>query len=109
VLDVILADGFLDRVEGLGLSLQQKLACLRDEHPLIIEDIRGMGLMMGIQCKVPNGDLQSAAHDEKLLTLTAGDNVVRLLPPLIVSDEELSEGIERLHRACRSLEAKRGA
>ena len=106
VLDVILADGFLHGVEERGLSFKQKLAGLKDEHPLVIEDIRGMGLMMGIQCKVPNGDLQSAAHDENLLTLTAGDNVVRLLPPLIVSDEELSEGIERLHRACRNLEAK---
>jgi acetylornithine/N-succinyldiaminopimelate aminotransferase len=107
VLDVILADGFLARVEGLGLALKQKLARLKDEHPEIIADVRGMGLMMGLKCKVPNGELQSAAHEEKLLTLTAGDNTVRLLPPLIVTDEDLSEGVERLHRACRRLEAKR--
>jgi acetylornithine/N-succinyldiaminopimelate aminotransferase len=107
VLDVILADGFLARVEGLGLALKQKLARLKDEHPEIIADVRGMGLMMGLKCKVPNGELQSAAHEEKLLTLTAGDNIVRLLPPLIVTDDDLSEGVERLHRACRRLEAKR--
>jgi acetylornithine/N-succinyldiaminopimelate aminotransferase len=106
VLDVILADGFLARVEGLGLALKQKLARLKDEHPLVIEDVRGMGLMMGIKCKVLNGELQGAAHEEKLLTLTAGDNVVRLLPPLVVTDEDLSEGVERLHRACRHIEAK---
>ena len=107
VLDVILADGFLARVEGLGIALKQKLARLKDEHPLIVEDVRGMGLMMGIKCKTPNTELQSAAHEERLLTLTAGDNIVRLLPPLIVSDEDLSEGVERLDRACRRLEATR--
>jgi acetylornithine/N-succinyldiaminopimelate aminotransferase len=107
VLDVILADGFLARVEGLGLALKQKLARLKDEHPEVIADVRGMGLMMGLKCKVPNGELQSAAHEEKLLTLTAGDNIVRLLPPLILSDEDLAEGVERLHRACLRLEARR--
>ena len=107
VLDVILADGFLARIEGLGIALKQKLARLKDEHPLIVEDVRGMGLMMGIKCKTPNTELQSAAHEERLLTLTAGDNIVRLLPPLIVSDEDLSEGVERLDRACRRLEATR--
>jgi acetylornithine/N-succinyldiaminopimelate aminotransferase len=107
VLDVILAGGFLAHVEKAGLLLKQKLARLKDEHPLIIDDIRGMGLMMGIKCKPANTDLQAAAYEEKLLTLTAGENVVRLLPPLIVSNDELSDGIERLHRACRRLEAKR--
>jgi len=106
VLDAILADGFLACVEGLGIALKQKLARLKDEHPLIIEDVRGMGLMMGIKCKIKNGELQSAAHEEKLLTLTAGDNTVRLLPPLIITDDELSGGVERLDRACRRLEAK---
>jgi acetylornithine/N-succinyldiaminopimelate aminotransferase len=108
VLDVILADGFLARIEGLGLSLKQKLARLKDEHPMIIEDVRGQGLMMGLKCKLANTELQSAAHAERLLTLTAGDNVVRLLPPLIISDDDLSDGVERLHHACRKLETKRG-
>jgi acetylornithine/N-succinyldiaminopimelate aminotransferase len=105
VLDVVLADDFLAHIESMGLVLKQKLAHLKDEHPLIIEDVRGSGLMMGIKCRIPNSDLQSAAHEQKLLTLTAGDNVVRLLPPLIVTDEDVSEGVERLDRACRSLEA----
>lgn len=108
VLDVILADGFLARIEGLGLSLKQKLARLKDEHPMIIEDVRGQGLMMGLKCKLANTELQSAAHAERLLTLTAGDNVVRLLPPLIISDDDLSDGVERLHHACRKLETQRG-
>jgi acetylornithine/N-succinyldiaminopimelate aminotransferase len=64
--------------------------------------------MMGLKCKLANTELQSAAHAERLLTLTAGDNVVRLLPPLIISDDDLSDGVERLHHACRKLETKRG-
>jgi acetylornithine/N-succinyldiaminopimelate aminotransferase len=105
VLDIILEDGFLPRIEGLGLSLTQKLARLKDEHPTIIEEVRGMGLMMGLKCKPQNTKLQAAAHEEKLLVLTAGENVLRLLPPLVISEEDLSEGVERLDRACRRLEA----
>ncbi|WP_206530309.1 aspartate aminotransferase family protein [Nordella sp. HKS 07] len=108
VLDVVLADGFLDLVRQRGLSLKQKLAALKDSHPDIIEDIRGDGLMMGLKTKVPNTDLIAAALDEQLLTIAAGDNVVRLLPPLIVTDEDLSEAVAKLDRACQSLKSKRG-
>jgi acetylornithine/N-succinyldiaminopimelate aminotransferase len=107
VLDVVLADGFLDLVRQRGLGLKQKLAALKDSHPDIIEDIRGDGLMMGLKTKVPNTDLIAAALDERLLTIAAGDNVVRLLPPLIVTDEDLSEAVAKLDRACQSFKAKR--
>jgi len=106
VLDVVLADGFLDRVQQRALTLKQKLARLKDEHPAIIEDIRGTGLMMGIKCKVANTALQAAALDQHLLTIGAGDNVVRLLPPLVVTDADISDAVDRLDRACRALEAK---
>ncbi|MFT3989224.1 aspartate aminotransferase family protein [Aestuariivirga sp.] len=106
VLDVVLADGFLDGVQQRALTLKQKLARLKDEHPAIIEDIRGTGLMMGIKCKVPNTALQAAALDQHLLTIGAGDNVVRLLPPLVVTDADISDAVDRLDRACRALEAK---
>ncbi|MCB1379656.1 MAG: aspartate aminotransferase family protein [Alphaproteobacteria bacterium] len=106
VLDVVLAPGFLDGVKQRALTLKQKLAQLKDAHPAIIEDIRGSGLMMGIKCKVPNTELQAAAMDEHLLTIGAGDNVVRLLPPLVVTDAEIGEAVNRLDRACRALEAK---
>jgi acetylornithine/N-succinyldiaminopimelate aminotransferase len=106
VLDVVLAEGFLDNVRQRALSLKQKLAQLKDAHPAVIEDIRGSGLMMGIKCKVPNTALQAAALDQHLLTIGAGDNVVRLLPPLVVSEADVADAVARLDRACRALEAK---
>ncbi len=106
VLDVMLADGFLATVRERGLNLKQKLASLRDSHPDIIEEVRGEGLMMGLKTKVPNTDFVAAALDQHLLTIAAGDNVVRLLPPLIVSDEDLNEAVTKLERTCRSFETK---
>jgi acetylornithine/N-succinyldiaminopimelate aminotransferase len=106
VLDVVLAKGFLESVRQRALTLKQKLARLKDEHPAVIDDIRGVGLMMGIKCKVPNTELQAAALDQHLLTIGAGENVVRLLPPLVVTDADIAEAVNRLDRACRALEAK---
>ena len=109
VLDVVMADGFLDSVQQRALNLKQKLAGLKDAHPTIIDDIRGAGLMIGIKCKVPNTELQSAAMDEHLLTIGAGDNVVRLLPPLVVTDADIAEAVDKLDRACKVLEARAAA
>ncbi|MCB1434453.1 MAG: aminotransferase class III-fold pyridoxal phosphate-dependent enzyme, partial [Alphaproteobacteria bacterium] len=106
VLDVVMAPGFLEGVQDRSLYLKQKLAALKDAHPTVIEDIRGFGLMMGIKCKVPNTELQAAAMDEHLLTIGAGDNVVRLLPPLVVADSDIDDAIGRLDRACAAIEAK---
>ena len=104
VLDVVLGDGFLDNVLRQSINLKQKLERLKDQHPTIIEDIRGSGLMVGIKCKVANTALQKAALDEKLLIIGAGDNVVRLLPPLIVTDADVTEAVNKLERACVALE-----
>ncbi|MBC8037195.1 MAG: aspartate aminotransferase family protein [Rhizobiales bacterium] len=106
VLDVVLEKGFLENVQSRSLTLKQKLAGLKDEHPHIIEEIRGIGLMMGVKCRIPNTDLQAAALDQHLLTIAAGDNVVRLLPPLVVTDADIADAVRRLEQACRSLEAK---
>ena len=106
VLDVVLAPGFVDRVARLGLLLRQRLAELKDRHGAIIDEVRGEGLMLGLKVKVPNGDFAAAARHEKLLTIPAGDNVVRLVPPLIISEEELAEGVRRLDAACTLLEQK---
>ena len=106
VLDVVLEPGFLESVQQRSLTLKQKLARLKDEHPDIIEDIRGVGLMMGIKCRIPNSELQAAAMDQHLLTIAAGDNVLRLLPPLVVTDADIADAVQRLDRACRMLEAK---
>ncbi|WP_029032626.1 aspartate aminotransferase family protein [Salinarimonas rosea] len=104
VLDVVLADGFLEDVRRTGLLLKQRLAALRDRHPDVIEEVRGEGLMIGLRCRVPNGDLVSAMRDQKMIGIAAGDNVVRLLPPLIVRDEETAEALRRLEAACVALE-----
>jgi acetylornithine/N-succinyldiaminopimelate aminotransferase len=69
----------------------------------VIEDIRGQGLMIGIKCKVPNTKFQATALAEKLLTIAAGDNVVRLLPPLIITADDVQEAFVKLDRACRTL------
>ncbi len=106
VLDVVLEKGFLENVQQRALSLKQKLAELKDEHPGIIEDIRGAGLMIGIKCKVPNTEFQAKAMEHRLLTIGAGDNVIRLLPPLIVSEDDISEAVRKLDMTCRSLEEK---
>jgi len=108
VLDVMLSDGFLERVRKRGLNFKQKLAQLKDSYPDIIEEVRGEGLMMGLKTKVPNTDFVAAALDQQLLTIGAGDNVVRLLPPLIVSDEDLTEAVGKLERTCQSFTTKRG-
>jgi acetylornithine/N-succinyldiaminopimelate aminotransferase len=106
VLDVILAPGFLDQVERVSLLLKQRLAELRDRHPGVIAEVRGVGLLLGLKAKVPNTDLAAAARAEHLLSIPAGDNVVRLLPPLIIGEAEVSEAFHRLDRACSALEAR---
>ena len=88
VLDVILEDGFLDQVRDVSLVFKQGLAEIADRHPDIVEEIRGTGLMLGIKCKCPNIELLSAMRDENMLSAPAGDNVIRLLPPLTTSVEE---------------------
>jgi acetylornithine/N-succinyldiaminopimelate aminotransferase len=103
VLDVMLEEGFLDHVAKMGLRLKQRLAALKDEHGQIIEEVRGQGLMLGLKCKVPNQKLLEALRAEKLLTVQAGDNVVRLLPPLIVGETEIDLACEKLEAACVAL------
>jgi acetylornithine/N-succinyldiaminopimelate aminotransferase len=106
VLDVILEPGFLESVERKGLLLKQRLAELKDRHPSVIAEVRGQGLIMGLRTVVPNTDFVSAARDQKLIVIGAGDNVVRLLPPLIITEADLGEAINRLDDACAAIEAK---
>jgi acetylornithine/N-succinyldiaminopimelate aminotransferase len=99
-LDVMLAPGFFDRVKQIGLLLKQRLAEIKDRYPSIIAEVRGEGLLVGLRALVPAGELVDALRAEKMLTVAAGDNVVRLLPPLIINEQEIAEGITRLDRAC---------
>jgi acetylornithine/N-succinyldiaminopimelate aminotransferase len=96
VLDVILEDGFLDHVADVGNALSQGLVSLKDRYPDLIEDVRGNGLMLGIKCAKSNIELVQAFRAEHLLTVPAGDNVVRLLPPLTLTAEEAREGLKRM-------------
>ncbi|MEO6947471.1 MAG: aspartate aminotransferase family protein [Nitrobacter sp.] len=100
VLDVMLKPGFFERAQKMSLLLKQKLASVVDRHPDVLSEVRGEGLLIGLKAVVPSGDLVSALRDEKLLAVGAGENVVRLLPPLIVSEAEIEESVQRLERAC---------
>lgn len=105
VLDVILAPGFLDHVQQIALRLRQSLAQLKDHHPDVIEEIRGEGLMLGLKLKTPNTDFVAEARAAGLLVVAAGDNVVRLLPPLIIGENEVAEAVARLDTAAGAIEA----
>ncbi len=102
VLDVLLADGFLDEVSRKALLLKQGLAAIADAYPDAIEEIRGVGLMLGVKCKVPNATFNAALREQKLLAVPAGDNVVRLIPALNITDEDIREGLERIRAGARA-------
>ena len=105
VLDVVLAPGFLEHVQQMSLRLRQSLAQLRDHHPDVISEIRGEGLMIGLKLNTPNTDFVVEARAAGLLVVAAGDNVVRLLPPLIITEADAAEAVVRLERAAQAVEA----
>jgi acetylornithine/N-succinyldiaminopimelate aminotransferase len=107
VLDVILAPGFLDGVDRVARHLWRALLALKDRHPELIEDVRGAGLLLGIKLREPlvNTDAQAAAVAEGLLTVAAGMNVLRLAPPLIITEAEADEAVDLLDRALRRAKA----
>jgi len=104
VLDIVLAPGFLAEAQRKALLLKQRLAAVTDRHPHVIREVRGEGLLIGLVAAVPNDKLVAALRDEKLLAVGAGENVVRLLPPLIVTAAEIAEAIECIDRAAVRLE-----
>ena len=99
VLDVLLAPGFMESVQARGRTLAAALKRLIARHPDVYEAVRGHGLMLGLRCRLPVAALQEAALQEELLVVTAGDNVLRIIPPLVVSDAECMEAVARLARA----------
>jgi acetylornithine/N-succinyldiaminopimelate aminotransferase len=98
VLDIVLAPGFLDGVIAKSNRLKQRLAELKDRHPDVIEAVRGEGLMLGLKLKTPNTEFAAAARASGLLVVPAGDNVVRLLPPLTITEDDIGEAFTRLDR-----------
>ncbi|MBV9557641.1 MAG: aspartate aminotransferase family protein [Pseudolabrys sp.] len=103
VMDVMTAPGFNDKVRKTALLLKQRLAELKDRYPTVIAEVRGEGLLMGLKAIVPSGELVDELRAEKMITVGAGDNVVRLLPPLIIGEEEISAAFGMIDRACARL------
>ncbi|SDG61654.1 aspartate aminotransferase family protein [Bosea robiniae] len=105
VLDVVLAPGFIENVGQIALRLKQSLAELKDKHPDVIQEIRGEGLMLGLKLHTLNTDFVNEARAHGLLVVGAGDNVVRLLPPLIITEADVAEAVSRLDKTAGAIEA----
>jgi acetylornithine/N-succinyldiaminopimelate aminotransferase len=108
VLDIVLEDGFLQHVQDMGLRLTQALADLADSHPAHIESVRGSGLMVGIKCRetIDNRAFVARLRDNGFLAVAAGDNVIRLLPPLIIGESEIAQAMALLDRTFGEVEAQ---
>lgn len=104
VMDEVTAPGFLDDVNRKAGLLRQKLEGLVAAHPDVFEEVRGSGLILGLKCKPACGDVVAAGYDNLVLTVPAADNVVRILPPLTISTEEIGEAVSRLEATAQQIE-----
>ncbi|HHY02623.1 MAG TPA: aspartate aminotransferase family protein [Paracoccus sp.] len=104
VMEIVADEDFLAEVGRKAALLRQRLEGLVAAHPEVFDEVRGVGLLLGLRCRVAPSELVSAAYAEHLLTVPAADNVVRLLPPLNITDEEIAEAVARLERAAARLE-----
>ena len=100
VLDVLLAPGFLEHVDCIARLLWQRLTALAARYPRVIAEIRGAGLMLGMRAAIPNGELIADLREAGLITIPAADNVIRLLPPMIIGETEVDEALVILERVC---------
>ncbi|MDQ7071619.1 MAG: aspartate aminotransferase family protein [Rhodobacterales bacterium] len=105
VLKTIANKDFLDEVKRKSGLMRQSLEGLVAAHPDIFEEVRGSGLMLGLKCTAPNMDVINAGYDNQIITVPAADNVIRLLPPLTISDAEIAEAITRLEKAASQISA----
>ncbi|ARC36216.1 aspartate aminotransferase family protein [Paracoccus yeei] len=104
VMEIVADPAFLAEVNRKAGLLRQKLEALVAAHPEVFAAVRGQGLMLGLKCKVAPADLVKAGYAEHILTVPAGDGVLRLLPPLTITDAEIAEAVQRLDRAAGRLE-----
>ncbi len=100
VLDVVLSGGFIENVGRMGAALRSRLEDLVKRYPRLFSEVRGMGLMLGLKCGVPNLDMVVRLRENGLLSVAAGDNVVRLLPPMIIDESHIDEAIACLDKTC---------
>jgi acetylornithine/N-succinyldiaminopimelate aminotransferase len=105
LLDVVIDDAFLARVREVSAVLTARLDALVAAHPKVLASRRGVGMMQGLVCVVPNTELNARLIDNGLITILAGDNVIRLLPPLIIGEAEIDEAMAILDRTCREFSA----
>ncbi|MGA1576424.1 MAG: aminotransferase class III-fold pyridoxal phosphate-dependent enzyme [Burkholderiaceae bacterium] len=103
LLDQVTNPAFLAHVNRIAGLLQQKLAGLIAKHPDVFTELRGTGLMLGLKCKPANTDVVAAGYDAQLITVPAADNVIRVLPPLTLSEDEVDQAIARLDQAATAL------
>ena len=103
VLDIVLAPGFMENVEKTSKRFKVGLERLVARYPRLLAETRGKGLMLGLQCQITNGDLVKKLMDHGLLSVPAGDNVVRFVPPLTITTTEVDEALEILETALSEL------
>jgi acetylornithine/N-succinyldiaminopimelate aminotransferase len=109
VVDVVAQPEFLDHVRRMGSRFQQHLAMLLSEHPAVVADVRGQGLLLGLKLHVPAAAFLARLRESGLLAVGATENVVRLAPPLIIDESHMSEAVQALSAACVSFETERQA
>ena len=103
VVEIISDPAFLAEVVRKGALFRQGLEALVASHPTVFEGVRGEGLMLGLKCRALNADIVKAGYEAGVLTVAAADNVIRLLPPLNIPDEDIAEALSRLDQAASAL------
>jgi len=103
VLDIILEKNFFVNVKKKGEYFHQELNKVKEKYPKVIEEIRGVGLMTGLRMFVDNVEFMKKLMENKMLTVKAEENVIRLFPPLIVSNNELDEAIKKIEIVCKAM------
>jgi acetylornithine/N-succinyldiaminopimelate aminotransferase len=109
VLDVVLESGFLDHATEQALRLRHQVEQLVAAYPNVFKEVRGQGMLLGIVCALPNTDVGARAMARGLLLVPAGENVVRLLPPLIIGQAEIDEAVRILEEVCQELSGQEAA
>lgn len=100
VLDVMLEEGFFPEVDRVARLLWRELNDLVKRYPEVLAGVRGAGMMLGLQCVAPNTEIIAKLREEGLLTVGAAENVIRLLPPLIIDETQVKEAVQAIDRAC---------
>ncbi|WP_170458362.1 aspartate aminotransferase family protein [Ruegeria arenilitoris] len=106
VLDHVATPAFLDGVNRKAGLLRQKLEGLVADHPEVFEEVRGSGLMLGLKCRASNADVVAAGYDHEVITVPAADNVIRLLPPLTLTEDDIAQAQIRLEKTARQVQSQ---